>query len=85
MAAAVDKDELEGTLRRLGMGGGGGKTPLEVAAELGTGRRPDVWFSGKPLGAADCEGAPVDEPAARSGRSMAEYFRSRRAGFEGAR
>lgn len=68
---AVERDELEGTPRRLGMGGGGGGGPFEVAAEFGTGRLPDIWFSGKFLGTG-CDAEPTDEPASRSGHSMAE-------------
>lgn len=68
---AVEREELEGTLRRVGIGGGGGG-PLDVAAEFGTGRRPDMWFSGKLLGTEACDAEPTDEPASRSDRSMAD-------------
>jgi hypothetical protein len=69
---AVERDELDGTLRRLGIGGGGGG-PFDVAAEFGTGRRPEVWFSGKLRGIEACEAEPTDEPASRSGRSIAKF------------
>lgn len=39
-AIEADKVALEDAPRRLGMGGGGGGGAFEVAAELGTGRRP---------------------------------------------
>lgn len=50
MTEEAESDELDGILRRLGIGGGGGGGgPLEVAAELGTGRRPGAGLSGRPL------------------------------------
>lgn len=49
MTEEAERDELDGILRRLGIGGGGGGGPLEVAAELGTGRRPGAGLSGRPL------------------------------------
>lgn len=64
MPALADRFEFEADLRRDGTGGGG-VGPLEVAAELGTGRRPDSGFSDKLRKA----GAPA-LPAARSLRSI---------------
>lgn len=53
MTDAAERDEFDGTVRRPGIGGGGGGGTFEVAAEFGTGRRPRVGLSGKPLAVAD--------------------------------
>lgn len=61
----ADRFELEEALRKVGTGGVD-VGPLEVAAELGTGRLPDMMFSDLLLvvGGAEAVGN-------RSGRSMA--------------
>lgn len=58
MAAAAERDAFEGTLRRPGMGGGGSGGPLDVAAELGTGRRPGAGADAEAVGGAGLSGRP---------------------------
>lgn len=67
----ADKVAFEEAFRRLGIGGGGGGGgPLDVAAELGTGRRPWAGLSGRPR--ADEDEAPVVPADVLSGHSMME-------------
>lgn len=53
MTDAAESDELDGTVRRPGIGGGSGGGTFEVAAEFGTGRLPGAGLSGNPLADAD--------------------------------
>lgn len=65
----ADRVPFEAAFRRFGIGGGGGGGPFEVAAELGTGRRPWAGLSGNPR---TDDGAPRLPAGIRSGHSMVE-------------
>lgn len=69
----ADRVAFEEAFRRLGIGGGGGGGgPLDVAAELGTGRRPWAGLSGRPRAdEAETEAAVVPADVL-SGHSMME-------------
>lgn len=68
--AEADRLAFEEAFRRLGIGGGGGGGQFEVAAELGTGRRP--WEGLSDRRRIDEDKAAVVPPDVLSGLSMME-------------